>query len=54
MRIYEVEHTYWVNQVKYVQQMLKGVVSSFLLCSINYPHMFRLPNAIFRGYIVLS
>jgi hypothetical protein len=36
-------------QVKDVQQMLKGVVSSFLLCSINYPDMFRLPNAIFRG-----
>jgi hypothetical protein len=29
--------------------MLKGVVSSFLLCSLNYPNMFWLSNAIFRG-----
>jgi hypothetical protein len=36
------------NQVKDVQQMLKGVVSGFLLCSLNYSDMFRLPNVIFR------
>jgi hypothetical protein len=30
------------------QQMLKGVVSNFLLCSLNYPDMFRHPNAICR------
>jgi hypothetical protein len=29
--------------------MLKGAVSSFLLCSTNYLDMIRLPNAIFRG-----
>jgi hypothetical protein len=37
------------DQAKDFQQMLKGVVSSFLLCLLNYPDMFRLPNAIFRG-----
>jgi hypothetical protein len=39
-----------VKQVKDVQQMLKDVVRSFfLLCSLNYPDMFWLPNAILRG-----
>jgi hypothetical protein len=46
----------WINPlqeqgiilVKDVQQMPKGVVSSFL-CSLNYSDMFRLPNVIFRG-----
>jgi hypothetical protein len=31
------------------QQKLKGVLSVFLLYSLNYPDMFRHTNAIFRG-----
>jgi hypothetical protein len=27
----------------------QGHCKQFLLCSINYPNIFRLPNAIFRG-----
>jgi hypothetical protein len=27
----------------------QGRCKQFLLCSVNYPDMFRLPNAIFRG-----
>jgi hypothetical protein len=37
------------NPVEENQLMLKGVVSNFLLCSLNYPDMFRHPNAIFKG-----
>jgi hypothetical protein len=42
---------YWVffNQVKDVQEMLKGIVSSFFIVLIKLPWQFRLPNAIFRG-----
>jgi hypothetical protein len=39
------------NSVKENQLMLKVVVSKFLLCSLNYPNMFRHPNATFRGVI---
>jgi hypothetical protein len=39
------------NPVQDKQQILKGVIS-FLLYSLNYPDMFRHPNAIFRGLYV--
>jgi hypothetical protein len=37
------------NQVKNVKKKTQGRCKQFLLCSINYPDMFRLQNAIFRG-----